>query len=144
MGVHYIAERRVLLISTRQHPSTDLAAPRQIVETRLQERIVHCVLNDWMSAPEGCGPFRSSSTRLGVHILLEVRLYTEVGPQDRVCASRINEGTVTATALVIYLTRDDQLELLQVYGDWPHMTSKGSKARTETSRSPRPSHHVHS
>lgn len=130
-AVHDTAERRVLPMSTRQQPSTDQAAPSQVAQARLQERIVQFVLDDWMSVPAEREPSRSSPTSLGARILPEVTSCTEVatqslqpstdrvGPQDRVFAVRINEGAVTATALVAYLTRDGRLELLQASCDWP-------------------------
>jgi hypothetical protein len=123
-------------MSTRQQPSTDLAGCSQVVEARSQERIVHFVLDDWMSFPAEREPSRSSPTSLGAHTLPEVTSCTEVGteylqpytdrvgPHDRVFAVRVNDGGVTATALVAYLTRDDRLELLQAYCDWP---SQGQK-----------------
>lgn len=52
-------------MSTRQQPSTDLVAPSQIVEARFQERIVHFVLDDWMSVPAEREPSWSSPTNLG-------------------------------------------------------------------------------
>lgn len=115
---------------TRQQPSTDQAGYSQMVEARLQERIVQCVLDDWLSVPREREPSQASPIRLGAHPLLEVTSCTEIGtqdlhpyadrlgPRDRVFAVRINEGGITATALVASLIRDDRLELLQAYCDW--------------------------
>ena len=118
-------------MSTQQQPSPDQAGCSPVVEARFQERIVHVVLDDWLSIPAEREPSRASPTRPGAHPLPEVTSCTEVGtaylqpyadqigPQDRVFAVKINDGGVTATALVAYLTRDDRLELLQASCDWP-------------------------
>ncbi len=118
-------------MSTRQPPSTDQAGCSQVVEARYQERIVRFVLDDWLSIPAEREPSRSSPTSFGAHPLPEVTSCTEggteyqqpyadrVGPHDRVFAVRINDGGVTAMALVAYLTRDDRFELLQASCDWP-------------------------
>ncbi len=124
-------------MSTRQQPSTDQAGCSQMVEARFQERIVHVVLDDWLSVSAEREPSRSSSTSFGADTLPQVTSCTEVGteslqpyadrvgPQDRVFAVRINEDGVTAMALVAYLTRDDRLELLQAFCDWPaHLKEK--------------------
>ncbi len=90
-------------MSTRQQSSTDQAGCSQVNETCSQERIVHVVLDDWMNFPAE----------------REQQYAGLVGPHDRVFTVRINDGGITATAVVAYLTRDDRLELLQAYCDWP-------------------------
>lgn len=118
-------------MSTRQQSSTDQAGCSQVNETCSQERIVHVVLDDWMSVAAEREPSRFSPTSFGAHPLPQVTSCTEVGtereqqyaglvgPHDRVFMVRINDGGITATAVVAYLTRDDRLELLQAYCDWP-------------------------
>jgi hypothetical protein len=118
-------------MSTRQQPSTDQAGCSQVNETCSQERIVHVVLDDWMSAAAEREPCRFSLTSFGAHPRPEVISCREVGTEreqqyagrvglhDRMFTVRINDGGITATAVVAYLTRDDRLELLQAYCDWP-------------------------
>ncbi|HEX9132978.1 MAG TPA: hypothetical protein VF844_11865 [Ktedonobacteraceae bacterium] len=130
-------------MSTRQQPSTDQAGRSQINEARSQERIVHFVLDDWMSIPAERESSRFSPTSFWAHTLPEVTSCTEVGtehqqqyaglvgPHDRVFAVRINDGGITATAVVAHLVRDDRFELLQAYCDWP---SEGKKRELDAQR----------
>ncbi len=141
-------------MNTRQQPSTEQAGRSQINETRSQERIVHFVLDDWMSIPAEREPSQSSPTSFGAHPLPEVTSCTEVGtehqqkyaglvgPHDRVFAVRINDGGITATAVVAYLTRDDRLELLQASCDWPPQGRDLGAGRSAAARarSPRRAH----
>jgi hypothetical protein len=119
------------MMGTLEQESTNQAGCNQIEEVRDQERIVHFVLGDWMGVPTEREPSRSSPTTRGATTLPEVTSFTEVGtehqqqyadlvgPSDRVFEVRMNDGGVTATALIAHLMRDDRLELLQAYCEWP-------------------------
>ncbi len=144
-------------MSTRQQPSKDQAGYSQVNETCSQERIVHVVLDDWMNFPAEREPSRFSPTSFWAHPLPEVLSCKEVGterehqytglvgPHERMFTVRINDGGITATAVVAYLTRDDRLELLQASCDWPPQGRDLGAGREASAhaRSPRRAHHVH-